>query len=1062
MSKARSKIGEALSTIDAIKTILEELADGKSLKDVDFSLHPKFKNYDINGDTNIDITANPFDFLVALLSKFMTREEMIEWLSNILVYELPVIELGIKGALLSNLKQSIDCNNDPRIPEKYRRKLNDFSYNNILEGTEEKQKLERGIFVSFDEIDYNNILGISPMSEEGQELYFGCRKYYSIDDANGKELKRFYNYKSAVKGLKEFNLDIDSIVDKSEIGSVWELARAEDFDAFLWFVSHKSKFLFPKKSTLSDSCPSLTYSMFESKYPFCDVPINKSVLNVLNGYERINGISESPSFKLGNTLVQTNEKNTNSSVLSLCIKSKTKKNNEDVGYDSQNAVSNLANRQIQEYTFGSDFKTSVLNFDPRVYEENFFDYSNEIIYIADGKSYTREEFVSKDIKKYTLLTKTTFNKANFVRRDNYEGSILKSSAFISKGVSFKGNLYHTSWEGDVDSEQYEEAKKIFMNSLEYERVIWNEYAEQYEKNTQRNLAKDIEEWVGLEESEKNVRILNKRLEEEQEKLKSGALKIMENAQTASITDLPRESVTAKSSFDIYGNASNTMLKEVVTTAHHMEIHEFQMAPVSYDAFSVNWYVNRKTYFDFLKKEEKRKERIYEDEFALCNLRYTKNMTNMAYGENLDRGVILTIMPKPFYHIPKPELMEFRLDDIKNSSAIRNIKEHHKYFLPKRILFDSNGKSTQSGKYTVMVKSNKPQYNKELDAYWYSVISVNNDEVNRLILFNKTQEYALEKTSSFDLALSLHECYPGITVYEFNYDFVMGMRLFDPQVIANKLITSLCNAKCNFGIGVNKYETPYQMRISRIIKKVIESTSSELSDCFFSFSNDEYNDMLEESEMMRANLKPFADSDNKAVTVDISSIRNILSECNDNATKQEKKDVLSRAITEASAIVTSEVLPSDKYALSFNFVKDLIRIFAQTLIEAIMSPKIMMLLAVNQKIMGKDVLSNYTKNGWEEMLKSLRNTIMAIVREISNMVIQLILEEVLKRIGVLVAKVAERIVAEQLDSYMSVLRGLVNDCIPFVMFRRSNDLGTELDDVNFAEIDEREEIRTQEC
>ena len=39
-----------------------------------------------------------------------------------------------------------------------------------------------------------------------------------------------------------------------------------------------------------------------------------------------------------------------------------------------------------------------------------------------------------------------------------------------------------------------------------------------------------------------------------------------------------------------------------------------------------------------------------------------------------------------------------------------------------------------------------------------------------------------------------ECYPGLTVYEFNYDYVMSIRLFDAKSIASALFDALFNTR----------------------------------------------------------------------------------------------------------------------------------------------------------------------------------------------------------------------------------------------------------------------------
>ena len=93
MSKLSDDKREVLAYIDAILTMIEK--------------YPTFNLGNIASDINLGVSVNPFDFLLSIISKKVTDSEMIDWLVNILTYSLPAIELGVKGVLLSTLKQTL-------------------------------------------------------------------------------------------------------------------------------------------------------------------------------------------------------------------------------------------------------------------------------------------------------------------------------------------------------------------------------------------------------------------------------------------------------------------------------------------------------------------------------------------------------------------------------------------------------------------------------------------------------------------------------------------------------------------------------------------------------------------------------------------------------------------------------------------------------------------------------------------------------------------------------------------------------------------------------------------
>ena len=884
MAKRQDSVRECLSIIDSIKTIIREKGGGRSLSDVFDNIN--FPGAQTSYHRNINI--NPFDFLLALLQKFMTYEEIVQWLTNYIIYELPAVELAVKGVILSTLKANIDCSNDPRIPEKYRKYLNTLSPTQEMVESDEYNNSMRGFFIPATKIDFSNMLNISPMSRLGVNYYFGAKKSYKLyaREMNSQIQQDFYSFASAIQYCEYNNINADRIEDCSEIDTVWELARAKDFNAFLWFVSHKAKFPMPKQikggvtDTLSDTSPTFGVSGTQRTLDYSD---NSSILSKLEGSVNVISDKYGKPFIAGNTLVQNlfegDTEVATSTVMSLCLKTNSEK--------------------IQPST--------------------------------------------------------------------------------------------SDWEID-----------------------------------------------------------------------DGDNPLFNNGGTNKPTSAMSQDDCAATMPEKYG---------------------YTFVPVSCDYRSANWYVNRSLYFAFLNpKTEPYKWQIrdYSKEFSLFNLRYIGNDAS-EFGD-LGCGTFnLQIMPRPFVFMPWDEDL-IKKDDIIGKNRIS--------LLPIRILFDAYGEPNRKGKYTVKAKfidkitylqvneeaSHYEDYedieiddftyteeNEEIKptVYKYYVYPISSDRpINILYVDSQTKEYWLARKESFVLAATLHECYPGLTVYEFNYDFVMGMKLYDAETVARQLLMALGNISIGVGVSYRKYETPYQMRIAEIVKRMIEQTTSEVADCFFTFSNEQYDAMLRQSEEKRANLYPFQDSQNKATVLDPESLMSLLDAFNDNATLEENRDVLYRALTQASAAITEEVLPEDKYSVKLNFIQNLIRILASILIEVLLTPKVMLLFVINKQMMGGDD----DKMSFEDILKSLMNLILNIVKELVNTILQLILEEVLKRIALLIAEISESIVAEQLEFYLSQLRLLLKYCDIFGIIGRFKDknLETELDDVDYADIDEQIEPQKEEC
>jgi len=175
------------------------------------------------------------------------------------------------------------------------------------------------------------------------------------------------------------------------------------------------------------------------------------------------------------------------------------------------------------------------------------------------------------------------------------------------------------------------------------------------------------------------------------------------------------------------------------------------------------------------------------------------------------------------------------------------------------------------------------------------------------------------------------------------------------------------------------------------------------------------------------------------------------------------DILHRAITQAAVTVSEREPDSDKFDVEFNFIFDLIEALTTAIVNGILSPKVLMLLEVNQKIMG----GTWEKFTMKDLIEALRAIIVAIIKEIRDMVIQELLKLVLKVLEPIIQTIAALLLREQLESYADAILEIIRNC-PFIWFRFGNqDQDTKLDTVDYADIDashtkEGEQPSTNNC
>ena len=421
-----------------------------------------------------------------------------------------------------------------------------------------------------------------------------------------------------------------------------------------------------------------------------------------------------------------------------------------------------------------------------------------------------------------------------------------------------------------------------------------------------------------------------------------------------------------------------------------------IVPISDDWSSVNWYTRRANYFTKNiigdKASKISAKRDYSKEIPICNIQYIdQGSTDSPVIGTVNNKLRFTILPKPLVYINPKKLTI------------------------KKILFNENGDFDKNGKYTLSETKFDEIFKKE-----------------------KSKDFEFnEGKSKADVIRSMYECYKGLTIYEFNYDLIMGMKLFDARSIVSALFDTLQNASLGLNVGLEERHQESTDTIKEIIKNIINTDDSTVNDCYHTFSNDRYNMLLSNTANKRLNR-----------TDKFYDAKQILSASLSGDTVNEE-EVLHRAITQAKVTVTEGSDGSDEYGIANNFIFSLLNNLITAIVQSLLSPKLLMVIVVNQSMMGG---GKWEKFNFSNLFKALQDIIIGIVKEVKDLIIDKLWKLVAIRLDPLITITSDEIVKEQLDSYADVLREIMKYA-PYVFhFIGGQRQDTKIDDVDYADID----------
>lgn len=287
-----------------------------------------------------------------------------------------------------------------------------------------------------------------------------------------------------------------------------------------------------------------------------------------------------------------------------------------------------------------------------------------------------------------------------------------------------------------------------------------------------------------------------------------------------------------------------------------------------------------------------------------------------------------------------------------------------------------------------------------------------------------------------------------TIFEFNHEFLSSIKLYEPKVVVAEIVEYLLgtgNFTMNLGFSVN--EEIVQGKVQEIINKVIGTSDTEINDCYFSFSNDEYNDMLEKSEKNRYNIINTSDGYIEANPTDIL---NKLGGITTTSTLVEDKTIISETLTETIVNPAQDPSGTVKGDFTYDWQFELLRMLAYPFIRPLFTPKVIFLLLVNQKIMGS--LEDIENLDFNTILDSLYKSLFVIIKDIiiklKDLLIEMFLSWIMEKVKPLIELFAAKLLMETLKMYKDLLMQLLDAC---VFGWNNNKLVGVIDNVNYADI-----------
>ena len=382
-------------------------------------------------------------------------------------------------------------------------------------------------------------------------------------------------------------------------------------------------------------------------------------------------------------------------------------------------------------------------------------------------------------------------------------------------------------------------------------------------------------------------------------------------------------------------------------------------------------------------------------------------------------------------------------------AIEDIKKQQKKYEQDR----KKGNITQEH-YTVLIGDCRQQIKNKEDEIQTQKDNIKTYKKNKVNAIKELRKIQANMTNN-DYRKITQNYYYRRTLIEFNTDYVMSLKLFDSKVVTAQLLDSLMGL-LNIDLNLTYKQMLIKNEVKKMVQMIVETDDTVVSDCFFTFTNDDYNAMLEKAELNRAKLFSINGEQNTTTTIDPKEILRSLNELDDSAIQSGDTTVIEHALTEISGnITTMDAMEGDaiNFGARMNFIENLMNNLAYVITSAVLSPKVYLLILINLEILGKD--TNFNLEGFIGQFKQL---IVSLIRTIRDQLIKYLVDELMKILGNIATEIAVKIGIEQAQYYYRLMKKII-DCFK----RKGTTLDFTIDRVEHADIITEEQTpKNAEC
>jgi len=303
--------------------------------------------------------------------------------------------------------------------------------------------------------------------------------------------------------------------------------------------------------------------------------------------------------------------------------------------------------------------------------------------------------------------------------------------------------------------------------------------------------------------------------------------------------------------------------------------------------------------------------------------------------------------------------------------------------------------------------------------------------NSILDFTFTQNGTPNNT----LTIIPYSGYNNLT--DLNNDFIDSVTLFPSGQLITNIIDSLFGT-ISFNLSVNKTEKQLETeaQIESVLQCILDANEDEVvDDSFFSFSNPQLRAIKEEARNRKQGIRQLKTCSTVDVNMPIDILTDFREQLSAATTYNEQRVVIANVInTMANHTATFAGQPTDEISVKLDFIGLMFKSIMRAFVNAVLGPKIVTIFLINYKIVYGQ---NATYDDPIDFMKKNVQLIREITDNIRDMIIEILLQKVLKYITALISRNYVEAQKERGNAQLAILLSLVGVPQEVIRMIRSN-------------------------